>query len=490
MPVTITTPSPSRRWPRPSTGPGGDRTPGGGHSSRRLRRGRRLLDPIVVRGVRELGGECDWLIPGRQEDGYGLTAATVERLAERGTSLLITVDCGITSVAEVEAAQAAGLEVIVTDHHQPDEQLPGCPILHPALAGYPFADLCATGVAFKLAVALRGAEAAHSELDLVALATVADLVVLRGENRSLVRRGIAVARQARRPGMRALLASAGVLPERSTRATSPSGSARGSTPPGASIAPMPGRADADRRRGQSGEIATELERANAERRGGRARGPGGRRAQPSRAAGGARGCARAGARRRGMAPRRRRDRRLADGRAPSPPGRADLARPDGSGRGSGRSIPGFDLLGGAASLRRAPRPLRRPPRGGRARDRGGSTGASGAPSRALRGGPRGRAPGTAERRSTRWSETEGLGHDVAEQLRRLGPFGNGNPGVRLLVPAAQAGRRAADGGGGPACALRDRQAARLGRSGSPSASTARSPRWPRRARSISRSSSS
>ena len=166
---------------------------------------------IAVRAIRELGGECDWLIPGRQEDGYGLTAATVERLAARGTSLLVTTDCGIGSVAEVEAARAAGLEVIVTDHHQPGETLPDCPILHPALDGYPFAELCATGVAYKLAVALHGPDAARDELDLVALATVCDLVALRGENRALVRRGLAVARQARRPGLRALMASASVV---------------------------------------------------------------------------------------------------------------------------------------------------------------------------------------------------------------------------------------------------------------------------------------
>src|SRR5436190_20580013 len=72
---------------------------------------------IVVRALRELGADCDWLIPGRQEDGYGLTTATVERLGARGTSLLVTTDCGIGSVEEVAAAQAAGIEVIVTDHH-------------------------------------------------------------------------------------------------------------------------------------------------------------------------------------------------------------------------------------------------------------------------------------------------------------------------------------------------------------------------------------
>jgi single-stranded-DNA-specific exonuclease len=169
---------------------------------------------ILIRALRELGADCDWLIPGRLEDGYGLTESTVERLAARGTSLLITTDCGIGSVAEVEAALAAGLEVIVTDHHQPGERLPRCPILHPQLSSYPFADLCATGVAYKLAVALRGPGAAAAELDLVALATVADLVPLQGENRALVRRGLAEARRALRPGLRALIAAAALVPER------------------------------------------------------------------------------------------------------------------------------------------------------------------------------------------------------------------------------------------------------------------------------------
>ena len=105
---------------------------------------------ILVGTLRELGARCDWYIPDRREDGYGLTEASVARLAARGTELLVTVDCGITSVAEVAAARAAGLEVIVTDHHAPAEALPECPILHPVLSGYPCPDLCATGVAHKL----------------------------------------------------------------------------------------------------------------------------------------------------------------------------------------------------------------------------------------------------------------------------------------------------------------------------------------------------
>ncbi len=104
--------------------------------------------------------------------------------------------------------------MIVTDHHEPGAELPDCPILHPVVSrAIRSQQLCAAGVAYKLAVALRGTEAAEAELDLVALATVADLVALRGENRALVRRGLAVARRARRPGLRALMEVAEVAPE-------------------------------------------------------------------------------------------------------------------------------------------------------------------------------------------------------------------------------------------------------------------------------------
>ncbi len=117
---------------------------------------------LLVGALRELGAECDWLIPDRMADGYGLSAENVRKLAERGTQLVITVDCGITAVEEVALARELGVEVIVTDHHQPGGELPDCPILHPALDGYPFAELCGTAVAWKLVCALRGASGAGS----------------------------------------------------------------------------------------------------------------------------------------------------------------------------------------------------------------------------------------------------------------------------------------------------------------------------------------
>ena len=168
---------------------------------------------LLIRAFRSLGANVDWFLPNRLEDGYGLSAATVARLAGRGTRLLITVDCGITAVEEVAAAQAAGLDVVVSDHHAPraDGRLPGCPIVHPATGGYPCPELCGTGVALKLAQVL-GAATAEEDLELVALATVADLVPLRDENRFLVRQGLGQLANTAKPGLRALMEVARVDP--------------------------------------------------------------------------------------------------------------------------------------------------------------------------------------------------------------------------------------------------------------------------------------
>lgn len=173
---------------------------------------------ILVRTLRELGANVDSFIPDRAE-GYGLSLASVERLAARGTELLITADCAITAVAEVAAARELGLSVVVTDHHRPrsDGRLPDAPIVHPGLCGYPCPELCATAVAYKLAEALVAASggevrALRRDLDLVALATVADVVELVGENRALLRRGLRALAATAKPGLRALMAVAGIEP--------------------------------------------------------------------------------------------------------------------------------------------------------------------------------------------------------------------------------------------------------------------------------------
>jgi single-stranded-DNA-specific exonuclease len=174
---------------------------------------------ILVRALRTLGADVDWYLPSRIDDGYGLARATVERLAARGTDLLITVDCAITAVEEVAAALASGMDVVVTDHHSPraDGTLPDAPLLHPRLNGYPCPDLCAAGVAHKLAQALLAGAGedpalADDDLDLVALATVADVVPLLGENRRLVREGLRALAGTRKVGLRALMDVAGVDP--------------------------------------------------------------------------------------------------------------------------------------------------------------------------------------------------------------------------------------------------------------------------------------
>jgi single-stranded-DNA-specific exonuclease len=176
---------------------------------------------ILLRALRALGADVDHYLPDRAGDGYGLAAATVRRLAARGTRLLISADCAITAVAEVALARELGLDVVVTDHHaqRADGALPDAPIVHPALCGYPCAELCATAVAYKLAQALyervgRDPRELERELDLVALATVADVVPLRGENRAFVRRGLRTLAATSKPGLRALMRVAHVDPGR------------------------------------------------------------------------------------------------------------------------------------------------------------------------------------------------------------------------------------------------------------------------------------
>ncbi len=173
---------------------------------------------VYVRALRSLGADVDWYLPDRRSDGYGLASATVERLAARGTRLLLTADCAITAVEAVAAARAAGVDVVVTDHHTPraDGGLPDALLVHPRLCGYPFADLCATAVAAKLVAALLEAagrgDGEERDLELVALATVADVVPLRGENRRLVRAGLRALAATTSPGLRALMAVARVSP--------------------------------------------------------------------------------------------------------------------------------------------------------------------------------------------------------------------------------------------------------------------------------------
>jgi single-stranded-DNA-specific exonuclease len=418
---------------------------------------------LLVGALRELGADCDWLIPDRMADGYGLSEGNVRKLAERGTQLVITVDCGITAVEEVQLARSLGMEVVVTDHHQPGSELPDCPILHPALDGYPFEQLCGTAVAWKLACALREEACAGGgpgapprkappvcaprgppprppplDLDLVALATVADVVPLVGENRSLVKRGLEEVRRARRPGMRALLAAAKCDPSQLDE-----GDLAFRLGPRINAAGRLYRADAGvelfltEDMGRAEEIATELSRANGERRA--------TERQVTTAA---------------EAALHELPEHLREASGLVLAGRdwhpgvigivasrlvERLHRPvvvvslngDGTGRGSGRSIPGFDLLAGLEACSQHLAQF------------GGHKAAAGLEleeSRldAFREAFAAHAaevlgPDDLERTERVDAIVGGasLGLDLAEELRQLAPFGMGNPGVRLLVPSAR-----------------------------------------------------
>jgi single-stranded-DNA-specific exonuclease len=169
---------------------------------------------LAVLVLRELGAEVEWHLPSRFDEGYGVSGQTLERLAEEGCGLVLTVDCGITAVEEVRRARELGLDVIVTDHHRPGEQLPDCPIVATQPSDYPFPELCGTGVVYKLGQALLGpeAETLRRHLDLVALATVADVVPLVGENRSLAIAGLRTLARTQKPGLQALMKVARVDP--------------------------------------------------------------------------------------------------------------------------------------------------------------------------------------------------------------------------------------------------------------------------------------
>jgi len=395
---------------------------------------------ILVGAIRELGGRCDWFIPDRIADGYGLNPEAIRTLAARGTGLMVTVDCGVTAVDEVALARELGLEVIVTDHHQADPgRLPDCPVLHPVISGYPFRELCGAAVAAKLATGLRreaGADPAGDErdLDLIALATVADVMPLTGENRRLVREGIEVARRARRPGMAVLIDECRIAPEQLD-----AGDFGFRLAPRINAAGRMYRADAgvelflsdDPERAR--EIARELAGANAERR----------RVEREVLA--------------------EAEKALAAREDPGPaivvagegwhPGVVGIVasrlvrahgRPsvvislDGDqGRGSARSVPGLNLhdaLGDASAELLG--------FGGHAAAAGLTIEAARVDSFRERLGEAvssriGTGPVLPELRFDAVAGGPDLGLDLAEELQRLGPFGNGNPDVRLLIPGAR-----------------------------------------------------
>jgi single-stranded-DNA-specific exonuclease len=188
---------------------------------------------ILVQGLRLLGASVDLYVPHRLEEGYGLNCEALRQIAGGGASVVITVDCGITSHEEAEEAKKLGIELIVTDHHAFKPTLPDASVLvHPRLPGtsYPFGHLSGSAVALKLAWGLAQGHCGGERVDarfreylldavgLAALGIVADVVPLQDENRILVRYGLKRLTDTNRPGLRALIAAAGVRPGSDLRA--------------------------------------------------------------------------------------------------------------------------------------------------------------------------------------------------------------------------------------------------------------------------------
>ena len=187
---------------------------------------------LLVKVLEELGAKVTFFIPNRTEHGYGLHPETIDILSAKGAKLIITVDCGISAIEAVDHANDLGIDIIITDHHEPKSEETGsennaeiknnillpqaCAVINPKLGHYPFSGLAGVGVAFKFAHGLikfcreKNFEKAHTtdlrkHLDLVALGTIADSVPLRDENRILVKHGLSALKNSIKPGVQALI---------------------------------------------------------------------------------------------------------------------------------------------------------------------------------------------------------------------------------------------------------------------------------------------
>ena len=173
---------------------------------------------LLLRAIEYFGGDAVPFIPRRLEDGYDLGMAGVRAAVDAGAKVLVTCDCGTSACVPVKALCEAGIDVIISDHHLPSGPLPEClAVINPRQPGceYPDKDLAAVGIAFKIALAIARALGVSENpilrmLDLVALATVADIAPLRGENRVLVRYGLRMIAESDNVGLRALIRAAGL----------------------------------------------------------------------------------------------------------------------------------------------------------------------------------------------------------------------------------------------------------------------------------------
>jgi len=175
---------------------------------------------VLMETLKKLGLNPELYIPFRETEGYGLNQTAVEDIAHRGCDLMLTVDCGVSNFEEIKWCQAQGIDVIVLDHHQPPAILPPAyVIINPAIkdCGYPFAKLCGAGVAFKFVQALAArleeqdapiklpTDTAKWLLDIVAIATIGDIMPLVSENRALVKYGLTIIKHSPRPGIQVML---------------------------------------------------------------------------------------------------------------------------------------------------------------------------------------------------------------------------------------------------------------------------------------------
>jgi len=180
---------------------------------------------MLLQFLRLLGLDPSYYVPGRAEEGYGVHSDALEKLREEGAGLVVTVDCGISSVEESKLAAKLGLEMVITDHHEPSGELPeAAAVVNPKIEGsdYPFKELAGVGVAFKLVLALvehfypRGEVPPHFEkflfdsMGLVAMGTIADVVPLLSENRILAKFGLEALQFSELPGVQALMNQCGL----------------------------------------------------------------------------------------------------------------------------------------------------------------------------------------------------------------------------------------------------------------------------------------
>ena len=181
---------------------------------------------VLYTYLRDRGAKVDYYIPSRENEGYGLNSLAIETIAKDGSTLIITVDTGITANEDVKFAKEIGVDVVVTDHHQCHDTLPEAEAVvnpHRPDCEYPFKDLSGVGVAFKTACALELAfscdgnydkatigKMCNRYIDLVALGTIADVMPLVGENRIIVSKGLKMLRHTTRHGLKALMTLAGI----------------------------------------------------------------------------------------------------------------------------------------------------------------------------------------------------------------------------------------------------------------------------------------